>query len=229
MDTHEPELTAEESSRGQRYWTQVWHSGTGTPESRESERLGDWAQLADFGGPERAAWIARSLDPRNPGARPATKTDDAAAFPTAPDFPTPPERESSWTRRPYAAALPDRWIALGYTTAGRVLMAVGNAIPDKLTVGPSPDNDGPPQTGDVLQLIDDEMRWLVDFDSAVQNGMALRVTLPAVAVNGLSRLIVVGVKGSMDPDKSGAALTTLMEGHHYTRGMSFLMRGTPTG
>ena len=58
MDTHEPELTAEESARGQRYWTQVWHSGTGTPESRESERLA-WAQLADFSGPERAAWIAR--------------------------------------------------------------------------------------------------------------------------------------------------------------------------
>jgi hypothetical protein len=223
MDTHEPELTAEEITRGQRFWTQVWHAGTGADGPPREKRA--WAMLADSAGAERAAWIARSLEPRNSAA--AASADDAP-LPTAPDFPAPPQRETSWTRRPYATVMPDRWIALGYGTQGRAFMAVGNVIPDRLVVGPAPDNDSPAQTGDALTLIDDEMRWLVDFNAAVQNGMAIRVTLPDAVASGLSRLIVLGVKGSMTVDESTAALSAMLDGQHYTRGLSFLPRGTAT-
>ena len=226
IDTHEPELTPEEIARGRRYWTQAWHSGTGR-DSIPRERQA-WALLAGSSGPERAAWIARSLEPRNPTARPAAPLADDAALPTAPDFPDPPQRESSWTRRPYAVALPDRWVALGYGPAGRAFVSVGDVIPDRLVVGPAPDNDGPPQSGDALTLIDDEMRWLVDFDAALKNGMAVRVRLPDAFAGGLARLIVVGVKGTMSPAESTAALSSLLDGQHYKRGLSFLLRGTPT-
>ena len=82
--------------------------------------------------------------------------------------------ESSWTRAPYSAVLPDRWTAIAFTNAGRVV-GVGDIIPDRLTVGPAPGNDAPPQSGDALSLIDEEMRWLIDFDAAVKVGMALRL------------------------------------------------------
>jgi hypothetical protein len=206
IDTHEPELTADEVVRGQRYWTEIWTS----PEQDQAA----WARLADFCGPARAAWVARVLEPADRNT-------------PAPVFPQPPEKESSWTRRPYAVALPDRWIALGYSTERRVFLAAGAPIPDRVAVGPTPDNDGPARQGDASQLIDDEMRWLVDFDAAVANGMALRITLPA-GVTSLARLIVVGVKGTMDPAESAQALAGLFDGHHYTRGSSFLPRGTPT-
>jgi hypothetical protein len=225
IDTHEPELTAEEVVRGRLYWTQVWRSGTGTDESKQREGQA-WAQLADFSGPERAAWVARSLEPINLTSRPGTPTPDETPLPVAPDFPALPEKESSWTRAPYTAVLPDRWIAIAFTSGGR-LLAVGDPIPDRLAVGPSPNVDTPPQPGDALSLIDEEMRWLIDLEAAFKVGMALRMPLPAT-VTSINRLFVFGVKGTMSPDESSNALAALLDAHHYTRGLSFLPRGTPT-
>src|SRR5262249_32196809 len=137
-----------------------------------------WAELARFHGPERGEWIAKQTQGGS----------------------SPPVREASWTRPARAVLLPDRWIALGYTDAGRVVTAVGSPIPDQLSAGPSPDDDGPPPSPggtDALSAIDAEMRWLFDFDAAVTAGMGLRVPLPPAAQAGLRTLIVFGIKGTM--------------------------------
>lgn len=201
IDTHEPELTADEVARGRTYWQQI-SSGTNQRDA--------WANLARFHGPERAEWIARSMQSANAN---------------------PPARESSWTRAAHATLLPDRWIALGYSSDGRVFSATGSPIPDQLIAGPAPGNDtvAPPPGGtDALQQIDPGMKWMFDFDAAVAAGMALRVTLPPAAQAGLAKLIVLGVKGTMDGAEAAEALARLFDAHRYTNGLSFLRRGTPT-
>jgi hypothetical protein len=201
IDTHEPELTDDEAARGRTYWQQV---GAGA-DTRDA-----WRQLARFHGPQRGEWIARS-------------TQDSST--------APPARAGSWTRAARTDLLPDRWVALGYTANGRVFAQSGAPIPDQLTAGPAPDDGtSPPPPGgtDALAQIAPEMKWLFDFDIAVANGMALRVPLPQAAQAGLTRLIVLGVKTTMDAEESAQALAGLMAAHRYTNGLAVLERGTPT-
>src|SRR5262245_15080889 len=66
IDSHEPGLTADEVIWGQHFWEQTWRAG---PD--EERRKAAWRQLADRFEPPRAAWIARTLTPLNPGDRPA--------------------------------------------------------------------------------------------------------------------------------------------------------------
>ena len=65
VDTHEPELTAEEDRWGRNYWEQTWRGGASDTAERQA-----WTQIADAFTPERAAWIVRALEPTNPAARP---------------------------------------------------------------------------------------------------------------------------------------------------------------
>ncbi len=228
VDTHEAELTDDEVTWGQNYWQQAWRGGNA---GNDRERAA-WAQLAGRFTPQRAAWIARQLEPRNPAARPTVPVADTRALTPPPDFPSPPRHASPWTRAPRAVLLPDRWIALGYAPAGRVITAIGNPIQEPLAVGPQPDPAISPPTPltDPTQAIDPGMRWLVDFDAALQVGMGIRVRMPpeAVIVGGLSRLIVVGVKASLDPQTTAGRLAALFDAHHHTRGVEFTPPGTPT-
>lgn len=202
IDSHEPGLTADEDRRGRDYRTQV-------AQGRAASDA--WADLARFHGPQRAAYILKTI-----------ATADAPAVASRP---------SSWSKAPVAALLPDRWVALGYTAGGgRIFTAAGSPIPDQLIAGLSPDDSGaapPPGGTDALQVIDPAMRWLFDFTEALKVGMALRVTLPA-GVPALSRLLVFGVKTTMDAGEGSAALADLLDAHRFTSGFTYLRRGTPT-
>ena len=61
IDSHEPELTAEELAWGQHFWEQTWRASTDTERAKAA-----WRQLADRFDPPRAAWIADALKPLNP-------------------------------------------------------------------------------------------------------------------------------------------------------------------
>lgn len=59
--------------------------------------------------------------------------------------------------------------------------------------------------------------------------MGLRVQLdPTTAQQGLDRLIVVGVKASLDGTSAKNRLAALLDAHHYTEGAAFVPTGTPT-
>src|SRR4051812_24303354 len=61
LDSHEPDLTADEQMWGQRYWQQNWRAGSDTVASSDA-----WRQIANRFGARRAAWIVRVLQPTNP-------------------------------------------------------------------------------------------------------------------------------------------------------------------
>ena len=216
VDTHEPELTADEVEWGKHFHTLLWNATT------EEARKDAWRQLADRYGAERASWIVRQLTPTNPAERPAKP----------PKFPSPPvrpeaQKNETWTRAPRTAVLPDQWIATAFVQGTGAVTVAGNLIPDILPVGPNP--QATVVQDDETLAIDDGMKWMVDFNEAERLGMAVRLPLPATAgPPRINLLLVFGVKRSLDSAASATRLRELIEAHKYTDGLSLVTQGTPT-
>jgi hypothetical protein len=213
-EAHEPELTDQEISDGERYWRDAWQND-------EAERAA-WKVLIGAVGAPRAAWIAQTLSPTN------IRTERPAQPPV---FPAPSRRVTSWTRAAEARLLPDRWLVLCYRNGTEIHRVSGAPIvePLALTMAPTIDaSDRSPLTDDGL-LIDGAARWTVDFAAAEQVGMALRISLSQVdATDGFDRILVLGVKSSLTPERSALELENLLTQHRFDRGVAFVPQGTPT-
>lgn len=222
-DTHEGGVTAGEAEWGRHYWQTIWRAATD-----QERRKAAWRQLAERYEPQRASWVAWHLRPLNPEDRPSSPLRPDEPLIPEPKFPEPPQlkiQAEPWTRAPWSRVLPDSWIALGYANGAVVAMAQGGRIPDPLPLGPSPTADVP--ANDDQAPVDDGMKWMVDFDEAVRVGMGLDLVLPTT-LNSLDRLLVFGVKRSLDSDASAGRLAELLGAHSYTQGFSFLAPGTPS-
>ena len=112
VDTHEPELTADELPGAGRYLERE--------KRQRRDRPRDARGVARAGRPLRGA--ARRLDrPRRGRAG------------------HPPQRAAAWTRAARTNVLPDRWIALGYRGGERRFAVLGRPIPDALAPRPRPE------------------------------------------------------------------------------------------
>ncbi|HEU4693843.1 MAG TPA: hypothetical protein VFS23_36010, partial [Vicinamibacterales bacterium] len=208
VDTHEPGLTEEEERWGRHFWEQ--HGGVTAGAARTDRQRQAWQQLVDRFSAPRAAWIARVLDPATPIAI--------------------ARRTTAWTRAAHTRVLADRWVAVGYRGDRPVVTVWGKPVPDRLVTGPSPPSQAASATpSSILPPIDDDMRWMLDFDSAEAKGMGIRVPLTDEQARcGFERLIVVGIKASIDAPASVARLSELLDAHHYTNGLAFVAQNVAT-
>src|SRR5215471_1015596 len=234
VDTHHPELTTDERTWGTQYWRQNWVAGNDA-----GVRGNAWAALAGRFGAQRAAWIARVLQPTNIQQRPVAPVPSGSTPAVQPVFPALPpvgaNGESAWRRAPQARLLPDRWIAVVHVNGQVALSVTGKDISRPLAVGPNPAAPPPDAAteaaiaaGDQLAL-DPDMIWMVDFNAAEAKGMALRITVPpAMVAAGIDSLVVFGVATSLGAASTATQLADLFDAHHYTDGLEFLRLGTPT-
>ncbi|HVG77319.1 MAG TPA: hypothetical protein VNF03_04210 [Patescibacteria group bacterium] len=221
IDAHDPALTPEERAWGERFWELHWRAGDDEPRQRLA-----WQMLADRFEPPRAAWIARATQPVNATARPRQPVDAPAPLPVAPRFPAPPAAATA-PRTPLARLLPDRWTATAYAGGAVVAIATGRPVASQLAVGPDLKAAAPPDTVDDAPAVDDGMRWMIDFDRAEADGMALRLRLPAGAAV-IDVLLVTGVRASLASTDGPAHLAALLDAHHYGDGLAFIAPGTPS-
>ncbi|MEP6729177.1 MAG: hypothetical protein ABJE10_01000 [bacterium] len=226
VDTHQPELTTDERTWGTQYWQQDWLAATDN-----AARSNAWMMLAGRFGAERAAWIARVLQPTNSAQRLATPTVPPV-FPTLP--PVGPNGESAWRHAPMARLLPDKWTAIIHSNGAVALSVTGNPIKQGLAVGPNPNapaltvaEEAAIVAGDAVAL-DPDMMWMVDFNIAEANGMALRMTIPAAVLPAIDSLVVLGVATSLGVTSTTTQLGDLLDAHHYTDGLEFMRLGTAT-
>jgi hypothetical protein len=191
VDTHEPELTADEGQAAAQYAAEP---GDAT-----------WRRIVARFGAARAEWIVRV----------ATSGDGSGT------------REHSWTRAPHTVVLPDRWFAFAYAAHDDdepVAIGWSRRVPGLLSVGPDPG-----ATVDDASMVDEGMRWMLDFPAAERAGMGLRIPLPPEARQEIARLAVVGVKTRYAAGADGARLLgDCLTAHRYTRGLGILPEGTPT-
>jgi hypothetical protein len=183
-------------------WGRGYLEREGTAGPTSPAALESWrALVARFGAP-RAAWIAHAA---------------AAA--------APPQRAAAWTRAARTNVLPDRWIALGYHGGERRFAVLGRPIADSLALGPDPNDLG---AGDPAAPLGAAGQWLIDFNRAIEQGMALRIPLGEADRGGLDRLLVLGVRATADGTESARRLSVLLDAHHYTDGLALMPPGAPT-
>lgn len=245
VDSFETELTPTEIEWGQAFWKQTWLAGRDEGRARAA-----WARLAGFFGPLRAAWIAEELTPKNPNDQPQASLSPEADLPVAPQFRTVSTRKKAWNRAPYTRVLPDKWIARGYLNEKLVLNVEGKPItlPLHLGLNPKDDVDESEEKDDVdeneeeVRKVEDlralrtnkELGWLIDFGKAEEVGMGLRIPLPTdpsnpqARIQGLDRLIVLGVNTRSAEANGQTEIEQLLRAHHHTGGLGFVLQGTPT-
>ena len=216
VDLHEPALTDSEVGAAEHYWAA--RAG-----ANDDETVIDaaWTQLAERFEPARAEWIVRITQP---GADGVPRLDDIA------------RKDGPWTRAAVARALPDRFVALGYAGGQRVFAEWGEAVADRVPVGPHPDVEADdaaeslaaPAAEQTDGLLDEGMRWLADLTEARRLGMAIAVPLQPEFAGGLDRLVVLGVRWSDDPADGAQLIGELLDAQRYTDGLAVLRGGAPT-
>ncbi len=221
VDAHDPRLTAAEAEAGRNFWLADWRSGDDQERRRRA-----WQALAEHLDPARAAWVARATRPVNAAARPAEAVPDTEPPRVLPTFGTVQLAERPAT--PVARLLPEAWTATAYAGGQVVAVATGRPITGDPAVGPDSDAPlvHPTVDGDEdneVAAVDSAMHWLVEFDAAVDIGMALRLPVDAP----VDLLLVTGVRQG-GPDDGASALAALLDAQRFTAGLGIVEQGTLT-
>jgi hypothetical protein len=143
-------------------------------------------------------------------------------------------KPDQWTQAPHSRVLPDRFVLLGYRNGQQVLLEHGKQLADNVILGPAPlEDDGNPSLDhDADNRIDygPGLRWLFDFDEAVERGLGFRVKLTDQEANlGYHQLLVLGLKHSADDHDAKLLIEELIDNHHYSaKGFSLVPQGSPT-
>lgn len=214
------------------FWEAIWRNGGTVAGAQEA-----LDHLAAAVGPATAQLIIDDYRPLNlQDPPPAERTRETASVSVLTVIFEPAEetatRRRAWSKAPSTDILPDRFVLLGYADDALTIQKLGRPIPSPLAVGPDPQATGSDQMRQVGDDLDvgPALRWLVDFDEAVQKGMGFRIPLTPAAFNrGLDRLLVLGVRLTSDEQDGRQRLERLLKNHHASRaGLALLPQGTAT-
>jgi len=149
------------------------------------------------------------------------------------DLPAYTPQQTSWTQAAKANLLPDKFVAIGYNGANKKTFLFPKPVKDQLAVSIDPSLTGDDQVkkDDKGNLeLNEDVKWMADFEKAVEVGMAVKIDLSAQeAAGGFDKLFVAGIRFKSGTDESRIQLEQLLTDHFYsTYGFGLLRQGTPT-
>lgn len=204
VQSHDRALTPPELKAGKGFWEA--HETSADPNVHTRGEI--WRGMVEKFGPRRTAWIRAVTDP---------------------DAEEPPEETPERLTLPAAWTLPERLAFRFYGPHGLLIERLGLPIPDGLEMSfdLTRQDLGFKRVGNDFEF-PPELRWQVDFEEAVNVGMAYRLPLGEFGVTSLKRLIVLGVRLSTDQHESVRLFERLIEDHRFSDGFSLIKQGTPT-
>jgi len=190
-----------------------------------------YAQLEE----ERAVYLIKEFPPKNIGQLPPEmgENEEFSVEVKFIEFVEDPDlQQEAWSHAPRISIMPERLCLQAYIGEKKVIDRAGELIPFPLIVGPDPKMSKADMfvvPGTDVEVTRD-MRWMVDFEEAVLEGMAFKIDLTGDQVeSGFDRLFVLGVKMSATRKEGKEELEELIQHHYYgNSGFSFLPVGTPT-
>jgi hypothetical protein len=208
------------------YWTAVWRAHGDRGLLRQAG-----AALITAVGTSRAGAI-RARRPSGVDSAATNRTGEVAvAFLVLAAPAAGSTTADLWTQGALARLLPDRFQVLGFTGGRQVVSAIGAPVPATLAVSPDPRATDQitvdEQTGTLH--VPDDLRWLVDFDRAVEVGMGVRISLTDQIRGGLERLVVLGLREQATATQTATDVADLITRHlRGPDGFSLLPQGTAT-
>ncbi len=152
-------------------------------------------------------------------------------------------KNSDWTLQQHTDMLPNRFVAVGYTIEGDGddsdieqidFVKLSAEVPESIATGliiPEGTQDNSDfsfepddSTSNPAINAHDSLRWMTDFQAALDNGVAFEIDLP---VASYSKIVVFGVKDKT-LEQSETLLEELFEDHQYSKGLSLLTPCTTT-
>lgn len=196
--TNDEALSEIEVKAGRHFWEQAKDAG-------RAVRKAALKQLIGTVGPRRAGHVIERTDPQ-------------FEPPKVPELSKAPPR-------PELAALPERWIAIGYTLAGLGFFAVSKPVKGPLSTAVAGQDEAGP--GDAVS---GDGKWMIDYATALDRGMAISVPLPAsvVAAGEITTLVVFGVDGRLTPQDAGKEINSLFSNQERRVGVGFVPQGVAT-
>ena len=209
LDSFDPILTRTELEHAQTYWSAI-----AAAEDDEDLQRAAWRDLVTSHGSGRASWIVQAFGPNDSPDEIETK-------------------QSAWSHAPKCTILPERFVFLGYEGSTVTKVQIGDTVPSPLITAPDPSAPKEEQLqhdADGNLIMPEELKWIADFERAVEVGMGMRIDLePTQAARGFERVLVIGLRLSADAQAGKTELETLFQHHAFTRtGFSVLPQGTPT-
>ncbi len=225
VNTHEKALTAEEIEAGKIFWIHLWNALGSPAADREEAHKAAWRALATGMGGGRAAYIALKLRPDN------WPTDENLLSLVRPVFPNMRYKNGSWSLPPRSYLLPDKFVVRLYSGAGHREVNARQITAYPLTLGPDPGSEETffEENNGVLK-VDPAIKWLFDFDKAVEEGMAVKIPITLAEYNaGFDKILVLGLRLTSDAAEGQNLCQELIDCHHYgLTGFALLPQGTPT-
>ena len=193
---------------------------------RRRARAGADRRRARAGAAATSSASAPAAPPRRPRSRRGARWSSASArrappgsrAPAAAD--APPQRAAAWTRAARTNVLPgplDRARLPRRRSAASPCS--GKPIPDALALGPDPSDAG---ASDPAAPLGAAAQWLVDFDRAVERGMALRIPLAAPTPAAWTGSSCSACARPPTAPRARAASSALLDAHHYTGGLALM-------
>jgi hypothetical protein len=140
-------------------------------------------------------------------------------------------KEQGWSQATRVNLLPERLALIRYKGTTAMEPIFGNAIPYPLFTSPDPSDASaqfkPDENGDLV--FGESIKWVADFDKAVQSGLGFRINLGPDELDGFTRLLVIGVKLGADEQEGKKELEELIDHHYFSKkGFRIVPQGTPT-
>ncbi|WP_286970140.1 hypothetical protein [Flavobacterium sp. UBA4854] len=148
-------------------------------------------------------------------------------------FPDYTAKQSSWTQSAKTIALPDKFVVTLYNGSTKKTILFDNPVKENLAVSVDPSLNGTDQlTKDANNdlILNEELSWMVDFEKALQVGMAIKIDLTTTeAEKGFEKLFVTGISFTSNEKDGQLQLQKLITNHFYSKnGFELLKQGTAT-
>jgi hypothetical protein len=215
------------------YWKAIWLAPPSTSVATTALQA-----LAAAPGVSDAAQLVENFVPANIAATPSPPKlrSDVVVDVAWLQLPAPTDvKLRSWNAPARVHVLPDRFVVIGYQDGKPVFEELGAAIPSPLTAGPDPSapaNEQLKHDANGALLVPAEMKWMVDFESAVVVGMGIRIVLDTASVDlnrPIERVVALGVRLADDAGRGRLRLEELLLHHRYgNTGLAIVPQGTPT-
>lgn len=222
VNNHEVQLTLEEIKHGRFFW-ETAHAAGATNDDKEDA----WKTLTAKYGEKRGNYVAFTTTPTN--------IDEPGFDITAAIWPDLEPKLEDNTRPPKSRILPDKFTVSLLNADNTVIYEQHtDVISDNLKIGLDPDEESLTELDGDIQI--NEMDWLLNFDKAIEVGMGLKMdlnspggaNLPQAASYTFPKIVVSGLKISMDKMETQYLLEDTFRGHFFTGGISLMRNAAST-